>query len=143
MGVRWASAAGFEAERIQIRFWRYRVRTKLAGSLSGSPMLVGPVHWSVIVPVNWSATTVPASATAQSAGRVSRINDAETAVSDTLPLIEPPDVPSQVKLPASDEPLCVMFIVILQPARIGSHPVRFHVPETSTGRTRRCIRLAP
>jgi hypothetical protein len=90
------------------------------------------VHWNDIVPDSWSPVTVPVSARAQS-GRTVRINDAETVLSATLPVIEPPEVPSHVKLPDSDEPFCVTFIVILQPVENDSQPVRFHVPEASTG----------
>jgi len=111
----------------------YRVRTKLAGAVPGFPIVTGPVHWNVVVPDNWSPATVPVSASAQF-GSSLRINDAETVLSATLPVIEPgPETPSHVKLPDNDEPLWVMIIVILQPVENDSHPVRFHVPETSTG----------
>src|SRR5437764_4313462 len=59
--------------------------------------------------------------------------DAETLGFATVPVREPPLVPSQVKLPESDVPLCAMVIVTIQPVTTGLHPVRTHVPETSTG----------
>jgi hypothetical protein len=75
---------------------------------------------------------VPVRVSAQS-GLVFRTNFAETVCCVTVPAKEPPDVPSHVKVPESDEPLWVMAMVILQPAVICSQPVRAHEPDASTG----------
>jgi hypothetical protein len=72
------------------------------------------------------------SASAQS-GVVFSTNFADTAWFVTVPVNEPPDVPSQVKVPESNVPLWVIAIVILQPKKICSQPVFVQEPDTSNG----------
>jgi hypothetical protein len=79
---------------------------------------------------------VPESLMAQS-GLVAGVSDADTLVLLTVPLSEPPEVPSHVNVPESTEPLCVIVIVIGQPSMCS--PLLFvqallsliHVPEAS------------
>jgi hypothetical protein len=42
-------------------------------------------------------------------------------------------MPSQVNVPESEEPFWLMTIVILQPVKNCSQPVRVHEPDVSTG----------
>jgi hypothetical protein len=74
------------------------------GVTPGLPIVSGPVQTSVSVPVHWSPLTTPVMASWHS-GVVLGTKLAEAALFVTVPVIEPPDVPSHVKVPESEEPL--------------------------------------